>query len=219
MKNTTAIIILDLIKRYPVLAFSEKAIVAAIEALIESYKNGGKLLVCGNGGSAADALHIVGELMKSFVLPRHLTEDEKRLIVNNSDNAEYMIKNLQRALPAISLVNEVSFQTAYANDIAPDLYFAQQVLGYGIAGDILVGISTSGNSKNVIYAIEVARAKGLVTIALTGATGGKLKDKTDILINVPEKETYKIQELHLPVYHCICRALENEFFGECQGAN
>ena len=213
MKNTTVSVIQDLGLRYPSLQVLEENVSAAITMLITSYQNGNKMLACGNGGSAADALHIVGELMKAFVLPRKLPLDMQEKIHRSSTMGAYVCANLQGALPAISLVNEVSLQTAYANDMAPDLDFAQQVYGYGVKGDVLFAISTSGNSKNVIYACEVAKAKGLHIIGLTGESGGKMKDLCDVLINVPEKETYKIQEFHLPVYHTICLALENEFFG------
>jgi D-sedoheptulose 7-phosphate isomerase len=171
-------------------------------------------MTCGNGGSAADALHIVGELMKAFVLPRALDGGDAESIREVSPNADYLIQNLQGALPAISLVSETALGTAYANDVAPDLDFAQQVFGYGRPGDILFAISTSGNSKNVLYASEVARAKKVKVIALTGAGGGKLQDIADILIAVPETVTFKIQELHLPIYHAYCLAIENEFFGQ-----
>lgn len=214
MKNTTSTIIQDLGNRYPALKDIENNLADAIAMTIDAYQKGTKLLVCGNGGSAADALHIVGELMKAFVLPRKLPEAMQQKIQANSTMGDYICANLQGALPAISLVNEVSLQTAYANDMAPDLDFAQQVYGYGNQGDVLFAISTSGNSKNVIYACEVAKAKGVKVIGLTGATGGKMKNLCDVLINVPEKETYKIQEFHLPVYHTLCLALENEFFGE-----
>lgn len=214
MKKTTYEIIDGLSERYSELAPLKEALVKAVEISAESYKNGGKLLVCGNGGSASDALHIVGELMKSFTLPRRLPESFKDEVACYSENADYVFKNLEGALPAISLVNETALQTAYSNDAAPDLAFAQQVYGYGREGDILIGISTSGNSTNVIYACDVARALKMKVIALTGESGGRLRDKCDVLLNVPEKETFKVQERHLPVYHAYCLALENEFFGE-----
>lgn len=215
MKTSTMAVIKDLIVRYPQLGSIEESIRTAVEILIKSYSNGHKLLVCGNGGSASDALHIVGELMKDFVMPRKLQVELREKIMNAAgDDAEYILSSLQGALPTIALVSEIALETAYANDRTPDLSFAQQVLGYGNEGDVLFGISTSGNSKNVIYAAEVAMAKGVKVITLTGATGGKIKDHCDCLINVPEKETYKIQELHLPVYHTICLALENEFYGD-----
>lgn len=214
MKTTTLELIKDLIKRYPDLGVIEKDMTDAVEMLISCYKNGGKLLVCGNGGSASDALHIVGELMKDFYFPRPLTDQEKSAIMSAGENGEYISKNLQRALPCVALVGSAAIESAYANDRAPDLGFAQQVFGLGNKGDVLLGISTSGNSKNVLYAAEVAKSKGMSVIGLTGATGGKMNNKCDVCLKAPETETYKIQERHLPMYHTICLALENEFFGK-----
>ena len=171
-------------------------------------------MVCGNGGSAADSLHIVGELMKGFVKQKRLPPKMKEQLCHVSAHGEFLYRNLQGALPAISLVNEVSLQTAYANDVAPVLNFAQQVWGQGNEGDVLIGITTSGNSENVIYAAEVARAKGMKVVALTGRGGGKMKACSDVVIAVPENETYRVQELHLPIYHAICIALENAFFAD-----
>lgn len=214
MKETSMKQVDILVERYPQLNVIKQDLINAVEKIIEAYKNGNKIMVCGNGGSAADSLHIVGELMKAFVLPRKLTAKMQEKIEKVSSKPEYLQKNLQMALPAISLVNEVSLLTAYANDMAPDLNFAQQVLGQGKKGDILIAISTSGNSENVIYAVEVAKAMDITSISLTGKSGGKLKNLSDITIAVPETETYKIQELHLPVYHAICLAIEAEFFGQ-----
>lgn len=204
----------DLVVRYPALESCRKAIFDATELLIHCYENGGKLMVCGNGGSAADSLHIVGELMKGFVLPRRLGEDLcQRLTDIAPEHADYLINNLQGAMPAISLIGEVGLSTAFANDQAPDLAFAQQVLGQARKGDVLLGISTSGNSKNVLYAVDVAKALGVQTIGLTGRKSCKLDEAADVCIKVPSDETYKIQELHLPVYHAVCLALEAQFFG------
>ncbi len=214
MKDSTMNILNDLFVRYQKLNPVKKCIYQCAEMLIEAYASGRKLLVCGNGGSAADALHIVGELMKGFALCRPLSDRMKKSIIDNCENAEYINENLQSTLPAIALVGSSALESAYANDKAPDLAFAQQVLGLALSGDVFLGISTSGNSKNVIYAAEVAKAMGLKVIAMTGRNGGCLKEKCDCLINVPEDETYKVQELHLPVYHTLCLALENEFFGE-----
>ena len=201
----------DIIIRYPVLDVCHNDIVSSYEILENCFKNGNKLLVAGNGGSAADALHIVGELMKSFVLPRKLSHELCEAIDSNCEHVDYLKENLQMALPAIALVGEIGLTTAYSNDVTPDLIFAQQVLGYGNAGDVFLGISTSGNSQNIIYAAEVAKAKGMYVIGLTGKTGGSLVGVCDVCIKVTEIETYKVQELHLPVYHAICLEVENFF--------
>lgn len=214
MKQSTEAKVETLLNRYPKLRNCEQEILAAIEQMIIAYKNGGRLLVCGNGGSAADSMHIVGELMKGFVLTRTLPEALQEALYNVApDCAQYLIENLQCALPAVSLVSEAALSTAYANDKAPNLVFAQQVLGQGKKGDVLLVISTSGNSANVLYAAQVAKALGISVIGLTGAGGGKMKKWSDTLIAVPETETFMIQELHLPIYHGICLALEEEFFG------
>lgn len=204
----------DLVSRYPQLAICKEDVAKVFAVLSESYHNHGKLLICGNGGSAADAEHIVGELMKGFKSPRHLDEvSQSRL--KNVDNGlgNLLAKNLQGALPAIALDGHPALTTAYINDCNPLLCFAQQVNGYGREGDVLIGISTSGNSQNVIYAAVTAKAKGMKVVGLTGAKDSKLSKLADVCIQVPETETYKIQELHLPVYHCLCLMLEEEFFG------
>lgn len=214
MRKSSEEILSSLIIRYPELEDLKNIIKNAISALAECYKNGGKVLICGNGGSASDSEHIVGELMKGFLLPRKLELSEQEKIKEIfPDSAEYLINNLQQALPTISLVSQTALQTAFANDNAPDLAFAQQVLGYGNKNDILISISTSGNSKNVLYASQIAKYKGMKVVSLTGSKGGKLKDLSDVLISVPSDETFIIQEYHLPVYHAICACLENEFFG------
>ena len=212
MKETTKNTVGELIERYPALESCRADMDAAVAAIVECYRADGKILTCGNGGSAADAEHIVGELMKGFLKKRPLDEGMQKSLREDCPDAEYLIKNLQGTLPAISLVDQVAINTAFANDQAPDLCMAQQVLGLGKKGDVLIAISTSGNSKNVVYACEMARAKGMKTIALTGESGGKLKDFADICIRVPSNETYKIQEYHLPVYHMLCIAAEEEFF-------
>lgn len=202
-----------LCERYPVLKSVENEISKAYLLLEESYKNGGKLLIAGNGGSAADAEHIVGELMKGFKLSRKLQADfADKLIKENSEFGTVLAENLQGALPAIALDGHPALSTAYMNDCEPILCFAQQVYGYGKAGDVFLGISTSGNSKNILYAATTARARGMKVIGLTGAKNSKLDQMCDVCIKVPQTETYKIQELHLPVYHCLCLMLENEFF-------
>lgn len=211
MKKSTEKIFNDMNYRYPEL--KTLTIKKAVVEIVECYKRQNKLLICGNGGSAADALHIVGELMKGFLLPRKIDKDKQERIKHLfPETAQYFIDNLQGALPAISLVNETSLLTAYANDQASDLSFAQQVLGHGVVGDILIAISTSGNSKNVIYAAQTAKVQGMKVISLTGDNGGRLRELSDIIINVPSNETYIIQEYHLPVYHALCAAVENEIF-------
>lgn len=190
---------------------------SAVEKICNSFRAGNKLLICGNGGSASDSLHIVGELMKGFNLPRKIEDFNKNFVEDAEklfpDDIDYFKKNLQCALPAISLVGETALNTAVANDNAADLIFAQQVLGLGKRGDILIAISTSGNSKNVLYAAKVAKILGLEIISLTGRTGGKLKNISDVTICAPADSAYTIQEFHLPIYHAICIAAENEFFG------
>lgn len=213
MKAQARTRISELISRYPKLSILDKQLKQSVEQLIRCYSAGNKIMVCGNGGSAADALHIVGELMKAFVCKRKLSEEWQKTFSKLPDG-KYISRNLQMAFPAISLVNEAGLLTAYANDVAPDMNFAQQVFGQGNAGDILIAISTSGNSENVLYAAEVAKAKSIQVIALTGQSGGKLREYADLLINVPETETFKVQELHLPVYHALCLAVEAEFYSE-----
>ena len=205
----------QLFGRYPALEACRQEIEAAYELLRGCFAAGGRLLVCGNGGSAADSLHIVGELMKGFALSRKLSADwEEKFKQVCPEMAPYLMENLQGALPAISLVSETALSTAYANDQAPDLSFAQQVLDQGKAGDVLLCISTSGNSTNVLYAAAVARAMELRVIGLAGQGGGRLKELSDVCICAPSKITYQIQEYHLPIYHALCLALEREFFGE-----
>mgnify|MGYP002626392504 CR=1 FL=1 len=206
----------ELIARYPTLECCRQSIEDALEMMIGSIGSGGKIMTCGNGGSASDAQHIVGELMKGFILPRSIEQFNKkfsaRIDREAPAHAEYLKKNLQSAIPAISLVGETALMTAYSNDKAADLIFAQQVLGLGRSGDVLLAISTSGNSANVIYAIETARALDIKTIGLTGRTGGKMASMVDVLIAAPANGAYKVQEYHLPIYHALCLALEAEFF-------
>ncbi|MCL2184467.1 MAG: SIS domain-containing protein [Treponema sp.] len=203
----------QLIERYPVLAVVKKDISNAFELIKESYIKGGKLLIAGNGGSASDAEHIAGELMKTFAkkraLPDSFVSEIKKI---DNDISEYLLPKMQPGLPAIALSGHASLNTACINDIDGNITFAQQVYGYGKEVDILLGISTSGNSKNILYACAVAKAKKLKIIGLTGISGGKIKQFTDVCICVPETETYKIQELHLPVYHILCMMLEDYFF-------
>ena len=204
-----------LIERYPKLAVCKEDIKNAYDLLEAAYSNGRKLLVCGNGGSASDSEHIVGELMKEFKLKRKVYSDQAAALKEiDPELGQVLADNLQGALPAICLTGHSSLTTAFMNDANADLVFAQQVNGYGKAGDVFLGISTSGNSKNVLYAAVNAKAKGLKVIGLTGAKESKLMKYADVCIRVPETETYKIQEFHLPVYHCLCLMLEEKFFGE-----
>ncbi len=205
----------ELIERYPALSVCEKDIRAAADAIINSYKAGGKLIVAGNGGSAADSDHITGELLKSFVKKRK--PDQKfldALSAIDSDTGAYLSDKLQGSLPAIALTNNSALMTASLNDVDGNVLFAQQVMGFGKKEDVFLGISTSGNSKDVIYALAVAKAIGVKTVALTGKTGGKCKALADVSIVVPENETFKIQELHLPVYHALCLTIEEYFWKE-----
>lgn len=203
-----------LIERYPKLAVCKEDIRKAYELLKVAYAAGRKLLVCGNGGSASDSEHIVGELMKEFKLKRKVFSDQAAALKKiDPELGQVLADNLQGALPAICLTGHSSLTTAFINDANADLVFAQQVNGYGKPGDAFLGISTSGNSKNVLYAAVNAKAKGLKVIGLTGANENNLMKYSDVCIRVPETETYKIQELHLPVYHCLCLMLEEKFFG------
>jgi D-sedoheptulose 7-phosphate isomerase len=203
-----------LVERYSVLASAEQDIINAYLVMEECYENGGKLLVAGNGGSAADAEHIVGELMKGFKMDRKSSDEfAEKLVEANPELGAILSDNLQGALPAIALDGHIALSTAYSNDCEPLLCFAQQVNGYGKTGDVFLGISTSGNSKNVLYAATVARAKGMKVIGLTGQKESKLSEYADVCVKVAEIETYMIQELHLPVYHCWCLMLEEKFFG------
>ena len=204
----------NLIDRYPTLALCESDIENATNVIINCYENGGKLLLVGNGGSSADADHIVGELMKGFMKKRELTDKQKAEMKEKcQDISDEALAKLQNALPAISLSSFSALNTAFSNDVDADLIFAQGVLGLGKPNDVLIAISTSGNSKNVVEAAKVAKAIGIKVIALTGKSGGVLKNLADITITAPETETYKVQELHLPIYHCICAKIESHFFG------
>ena len=202
-----------LVNRYPVLESTRQDIKNTYIVLEECYKSKGKLLVAGNGGSAADAEHIVGELMKGFKLARKLDSSmQQKLIEQDEKLGQVLTDNLQGALPAIALDGHPALTTAYMNDCEPLLCFAQQVNGYGNKEDVFVGISTSGNSKNILYAAVTAKAKGMKVVGLTGEKESKLSEIADVCIRVPQTETYMVQELHLPVYHCLCLMLEDRFF-------
>ena len=196
----------ELYVRYPQLRSCEGAIGCALDLLLACYRGGGKVLTCGNGGSAADAEHIVGELMKKF--RRHRAVDPEIA----AQLPPELVSKLEGALPAVSLVSMSGILTAFANDVAWETAFAQQVLGLGRAGDVLIALSTSGNSANCVNAALVAKAKGMKVISLTGAAGGRLAELADAAVCVPETETYKVQELHLPVYHALCARVEEELF-------
>ena len=203
-----------LIDRYPKLIVCKEDIIKAFELMLDAYSNERKLLVCGNGGSASDSEHIVGELMKEFKLKRKVYADQAEAMkAIDPEMGATLAENLQGALPAICLTGHSALTTAFMNDANADLVFAQQVNGYGKANDVFLGISTSGNSKNVCYAAITAKSKGLKVIGLTGQKESKLSKLADCCIRVPEAETYKIQEFHLPVYHCLCLMLEDHFFG------
>lgn len=215
VKKATQEIIVNLSRRYQILEGCEGSVQQAVELLLACFTGGNKLLVCGNGGSASDSEHIVGELMKTFMLDRPLDTGMKEKIQSAyPEYAEQMITNLQRAVPAISLVSETALMTAYTNDNSAEMAFAQQVLSYGCAGDILLAITTSGNSSNVLNAARIARLTGVQVIGLTGESGGRLKALSDVCICAPSSITYQIQEYHLPIYHCMCACVENELFGE-----
>lgn len=206
-----------LAKRYPELSMIVGEIENTYLILEECYCNGGKLLVAGNGGSAADSEHIVGELMKGFENPRKLSDEYKdKLIAIDDQMGAILATNLQMALPAIALDGHVALTTAYMNDCEPLLCFAQQINGYGRENDVFLGISTSGNSKNILYAAVVAKAKGMKVVALTGEKDSKLSKIADVTIKAPQSRTYMIQEYHLPIYHCLCLMLEERFFGETE---
>ncbi len=204
-----------LIKRYPRLGGIRQEIIDAYLVMEECYENDGKLLIAGNGGSAADAEHIAGELMKRFKTPRPVTaEMAQKLKEIDHVRGEELARNLEQGLMAIPLVAHEALSTAYINDVDGLGVFAQQLFGFGRAGDVFLGISTSGNSKNILSATVVARALGIKVIGLTGADGGELACVSNVVVKVPEMETYMIQELHLPIYHCWCLMLEDRFFGK-----
>lgn len=203
----------DLLKRYPCLSEIKEEIIKAKEIIIGCYENEGKLLLCGNGGSSADCDHIVGELMKGFLKERCLSDEKKAQMKKNAPFLEdEILSKLQCGLPAISLPSMTALNTAFSNDIEPELVYAQSLMSLGNENDVLVAISTSGNSKNVSAAAKVAKALGCKVIALTGASGGKLKELSDVCLCVPEEETFKVQELHLPIYHYLCAQTEAHFF-------
>ena len=204
----------DIFKRYESLLSCRESMEKGVEMMCNTYKNGGKILVCGNGGSCADSEHIVGELMKSFMLPRKIPGcDKKKLEKLLGNDAEFFTENLQRGIPAFSLCSQTGVMTAYNNDVNSDLVYAQLLYASASENDLLIGISTSGNSKNVVNAVKVAKAMGIKSLCLTGGKDCIIDDYADCVIKVPETETYKIQELHLPVYHYLCLETEKFLFG------
>lgn len=207
MKKETLAILNKTINDHPALEVCRIDIIKAYEILVSCYENGGTVLICGNGGSAADSEHIVGELMKGFMKKRKLGQFDKAVI---SD--ENLSDNLQGALPAISLVSQTSISTAFMNDVEPDMVFAQQVYGYKGENNVLIGITTSGNSKNIVNAIKIANAFKMNTIGMTGESGGMLKKLCTATLKAPANETYRVQEYHLPIYHALCAMVESEFF-------
>lgn len=202
-----------LVERYPDLHCCRLQITDAFEMLQTCFRQGGKLFVCGNGGSAADSEHIVGELMKGYMQRRRIPAlTRERLLTAYPTNGAYLADHLQGALPAISLVSQTALLSAYANDVVADMAYAQQVYGYGHSGDVLWGISTSGNAKNVIHALQIARTLGLRTLGLTGQSGGAMFEYCDVAIRVPFDSTPDIQERHVAIYHALCLLLEAAFY-------
>lgn len=197
------------VERYPALSICAEDISRSVAALVDCYRAGGKVLICGNGGSAADAEHISGELLKGFLSKRPVTEEERARLAPLGDAAD----RLQRGIPAIPLTSLSSALSAFANDVSAELVFAQLVFALGGEKDLVIGLSTSGNSRNVVEALKTAKALGIKTVALTGEGGGALGEIADITVKVPATETYKVQEYHLPVYHAICAEAESVIFG------
>lgn len=214
MKPTTSKHLDFLINRLPELESVQLDIQRAAETLIKCGQHGRKIMVCGNGGSAADSEHIAGEMMKSFILPRNLKDDEiAKLKSSGIDDWEELAQSLQRGIPTIALTGHISLATAIANDTNPYITFAQQVYVIGKEGDVLIALSTSGSAKNVLYAVKAAKAFGMHTIGFTGSCLSPMDSLCDIMIKVPETETYRVQEYHQPIYHTICLMVENELFG------
>ena len=205
----------ELFSRYPALSVCEASIKSALKLMKETYESGGTMLLCGNGGSCADCEHIVGELMKGFLSLRKMKQDDYEMIKKQfPEDADMFCNTLQYGIPAISLPSLTAVGSAFINDVAADMVYAQLVYGFGRKQDLVIGLSTSGNSKNVVNALKIAKAKGLKTLGLTGAKPSLMDELCDVIIKVPETETYKIQEYHLPVYHYLCAALEHTLFHE-----
>lgn len=204
-----------LLERYPALQPLRADLLAAYRLCADCYDHGGTLFTCGNGGSCADAEHIAGELLKGFVRQRRLSPEERQRLHDLAlPDAELLGRSLQYGLPAVCLMSQTAILTAVANDLDPDLGPAQQLYALGKPGDVLLALSTSGQARNVLLAVQVAQARGMKVIGLTNAVGGRLAERADVCLKMPEKETYKVQELHLPVYHCLCMMLEARYFDE-----
>ena len=212
MKNSTEAIFEDLFARYPALEACRDQVKTAYGTLLATYRAGGKVLCCGNGGSASDSEHIVGELLKKFKKHRDIPADLKAKLLAAGPEGAQLAEKLEGSLGAVSLLSMSGILTAFANDVGWDEAFAQQVLGLAKPGDALIVLSTSGNSRNCVLAAVLARALGVKTIGLTGEKGGRFRDVCDVAVCVPANETFKIQEYHLPVYHALCAMLEDELF-------
>lgn len=213
MKKRTETLMERFFTHHSRLIFMQEEIKRTVEAILAVYQNGGKVLLCGNGGSCADADHIVGELMKGFLLKRPLPLEKKQQFLDLfGEEGKQMARDLQEGIPAISLCNHAALNSAFANDQNPTLIYAQQVMGYGRKGDLLIGISTSGNADNVVKAMMAAKALGLFTVALVGKTGGRMAELADCALVAPAKETFLVQEQHIAIYHLICAAVESEAF-------
>lgn len=208
----------ELLARYPVLEACKNELSGALMLMLETYHKGGKIMACGNGGSCADAQHIVGELMKGFLLRRPMTAEQKKAFASalGEEEAENFASRMQRGIPAMALDGATGLLTAYANDVDADYIYAQQVFACGQKNDLLIGISTSGNSKNVVNAMKAAKAMGIKSIALTGAKESRSSALATVAIRVSETETFKVQELHLPVYHYLCAEMEERVFGDAE---
>lgn len=212
MKQETFAVYEELFERYPTLTCVKSEVLYAYELLFAAFRRRARLFLSGNGGSASDCEHIAGELLKSFKKKRPVDKETAVNLTQFGEKGEYLSSKLEGALSATSLISQSGILTAFANDKAWDVAIAQQLYGQGRMGDCLMLLSTSGNSQNCVYAAMVAKVMGIKTIALTGRSGGELKDLCTVCIRVPEEQTYKVQELHLPIYHCICAMLEEEFF-------
>lgn len=212
MNERSEQVLKKLLNRIPQLIPCRENILSAYSIMTKCYEQSGKILVCGNGGSQADSDHIVGELMKGFLLKRPVGSEIRSSLEALYEDGNYLSSHLQGALPAISLGNHTALNSAYGNDVAADMIFAQQVFGYARENDVVLALSTSGNSKSVVNAVKIAKAMGVKTVGISGETGGQLKSYCDCLICVPETETFLIQELTLPTYHALCAMLELQFF-------